>query len=144
MISESSLQRLALVELNLLELTKNGYTELKLNGHCMWPVVRDRDLVKIEKFPYQNLKFGDVAIFQTTPETFHANILFRTLKESELKNPPENYVGKITGIKRNGENHTPDNRSRLQRFWQAALCPSNPYGLGLPKTLFRKLKWLFH
>jgi hypothetical protein len=105
---------------------------IPLTGNCMWPVVKDGDELKITKESCANLKFGDIAIFQTSAGTFHANILFRSLKKAD------NYIGKVTQIRRSEKILDLDARGLWERRLQASLAPANPYFLNLPKTLWRK------
>lgn len=132
--------QIARVELSLIELERNGTVSISLSGNCMAPVVRDHDFVTIEKVPYADLQFCDVAIFQTTPGTFHANTQFRTLKDAEKRCPPLNYVGRIARVKRNGSEIDLNKRSGVYRFFQAVFSAANPYGLGLPRHLLRKFR----
>lgn len=132
----SSNSGLVLVEVSkaLLESQKEVWIPLK--GNCMWPVVKDGDLLKIEKIAYPALRFADVAIFQTGSETFHANTLFCNAQ----RNAPENYLGKVTEVNRRGKFVNLEGRSFLLRFCQAVISPANPYGLNLPKTLWQKIR----
>ncbi len=113
---------------------------LRLKGNCMWPVIKDRDEVTLVKHPYQDLQLGDVAVFQTSPETFHANTQFRNISAEEKKSPPGNYIGKIKQVKRGERILDLDSRSSWKRCLQLFLSPANPYGLSLPKTLLRKFR----
>ena len=132
-------QQLPTSDLHLLSvktiLDRTGNVQIKLFGNCMWPITKNEDVVTIEIFPYHKLRVGDVAVFQTTPSTLHANTLFRRIKPNEII--PDNYAGKITSLVRAGKNISLDNRSGLERFWQVLISPANPYGLSLGKTIRR-------
>lgn len=131
--------RVVLVQVSKCLLESESEIWMNLKGDCMWPFVRDNDQVQIIKTPYTALRFGDVAIFQTTEETFHANALFKTPSNDPKKSPPGNYIGKIGYIRRGARLYDLDRRGGVVRFCQAVISPANPYGLSLPRTIWRKL-----
>ncbi len=130
----------ALVEITRAAIQTKGEVCLKSKGNCMWPVLRSGDAVTISEAPYKNLRFGDIAIFQTTPGTFHANILFRNPGKDTV---PANYLGKVRLIERHGKVYNLDARSAWQTLLGTLICPSNPYGLGLPAYVLKKLRRSF-
>ncbi len=116
-------------------LEKEGVIGLRLKGNCMWPVVQNGDKLLIEKRPFSGLKPGDVAVFRTSEETFHANTCFRSAKPGTPA--PGNYLGAVREIQRNGKTIIMDRRSKIKILADLALSPANPYGLGIGKTLRR-------
>ncbi len=86
---------------------------IKLNGHSMYPLLRDSDEVLIEPIANEQLKHGDVILFldQSTKElTLHRLIEFSmttmTTKGDFSLNTEENLaegqLGKAIGFKRGG------------------------------------------
>ncbi len=126
----------ALILTSLANLDTLGEIEVRLTGNCMWPIVRNQDLIRLEKFPYSSLRPGDVMIFQTTETTLHANTLFRKIKPGEPV--PQGYVGKVSQLERRGKILHLNERSLLKRIGQMLCSPANPYCLGLLPFLLRK------
>ena len=138
--SVSDQSRAILIEISKTLLESQGEIWLRLEGSCMWPIVRQSDRLKVERVAYAELKFGDVAIFQTSPETFHANTIFRNLKAGQKSAIPGNYFGKVTEVERGKRKILLETRGFLRRLWQVLISPANPYGLNFPKSLWKKIK----
>ena len=122
------------VSVFLTELETLGFTQVKLFGNCMWPIVRQGDLVMIKKANESDLRFGDVVVRKISDENFHANTNFVPFFKRRAVSP---LVGKITRVQRGKKTYDLEKRSFILRFWQALLSPANPWFLGAPSRILR-------
>ena len=135
----NSEQGSAIVARTILE--EKGEVRIQLCGNCMWPIVKKGDWLTIKKFRLNNLRFGDVAVGALSEKEFHVYAQFFPTSWNKKNGINEkNYLGKVTQIERNGRSIPLDPRSHLKKVIQILICPSNPYLLGAPKTLFQKIR----
>jgi signal peptidase I len=98
----------------ILFLQKGETVQIPLSGHCMKPLLSENDLVTIQPMKAENIKCGDVAVFQIHGELkAHRFLRFKIIDENtylitkgdrrlhcDSPVPSENLLGKITQVKK--------------------------------------------
>lgn len=119
-------------------LKAQGQTQITIYGNCMWPVLRDGDVVTIEKSSRKEINVGDVAIFKIHEGALHANICFN--KKTVFAKTPEkdtrDFFGKAIAVERKSKVIDLEKRSLFSKIMGMIICPSNPYFLGAFRKAF--------
>ena len=130
------------LSLYLETLDREGSVRLRLKGNCMWPTVKNADWLTVEKWDYQKLAFGDVALFKISDELLHVNTRF-SLRSAKSESAPDTYIGRVKHLERQGKKIDLSSRNMALRIRDTLLSPANPYLLGLPIFLGKKIKAFF-